>query len=137
MENQKQIDRLRSIINDPSKTDKVRQQAQTQLDRLTAIGGVQMASVQSGAVVDPTAQTILDAITNALNKGVTSATDIKREIEEVLRYRKINESDLSDSLRAYISSTKKIEITIFLKLFSIFILVISKYHSFFKLRYKK
>lgn len=112
MENQKQIDRLRSIINDPSKTDKVRQQAQTQLDRLTAIGGVQMASVQSGAVVDPTAQTILDAITNALNKGVTSATDIKREIEEVLRYRKINESDLSDSLRAYISSTKKIEITI-------------------------
>lgn len=112
MENQKQIDRLRSIINDPNKTDKVRQQAQTQLDRLTAIGGVQMASVQSGAVVDPTAQTILDAITNALNKGVTSATDIKREIEEVLRYRKINESDLSDSLRAYISSTKKIEITI-------------------------
>ncbi len=112
MENQKQIDRLRSIINDPNKTDKVRQQAQTQLDRLTAIGGVQMASVQSGAVVDPTAQTILDAISNALNKGVTSATDIKREIEEVLRYRKINESDLSDSLRAYISSTKKIEITI-------------------------
>lgn len=112
MENQKQIDRLRGIINDPNKTDKVRQQAQTQLDRLTAIGGVQMASVQSGAVVDPTAQTILDAISNALNKGVTSATDIKREIEEVLRYRKINESDLSDSLRAYISSTKKIEITI-------------------------
>jgi cobaltochelatase CobS len=112
MENQKQIDRLRSIVNDPSKSDKVRQSAQTQLDRLTAIGGVQMASVQTGAVVDPSAQAILDAISNALNKGVTSVADIQREIEEVLKYRKINESDLSDSLRAYISSTKKIEITI-------------------------
>jgi len=112
MENEKQIDRLKAIINDPSKSDKTRQTAQTALDRLTAIGGVQMASVQSGASVDPTAQTILDAISNALKSGITSATDIQREIEEVLKYRKINESDLSDSLRAYISSTKKIEITI-------------------------
>ena len=112
MDNQKQIDRLRGIINDPNKSQKLKDQAQTQLDRLTAIGGVQIASVQSGASTDPTAQAIIDAITLAMNQGTTSIVDIQREIEEVLKYRKIDISDISDSLKAFISSTKKIEITI-------------------------
>ena len=112
MDNQKQIDRLRGIINDPNKSQKLKDQAQTQLDRLTAIGGVQIASVQSGASTDPTAQAIIDAITLAMNQGTTSIADIQREIEEVLKYRKIDISDISDSLKAFISSTKKIEITI-------------------------
>ena len=89
MDNQKQIDRLRGIINDPNKSQKLKDQAQTQLDRLTAIGGVQIASVQSGASTDPTAQAIIDAITLAMNQGTTSIADIQREIEEVLKYRKI------------------------------------------------
>jgi cobaltochelatase CobS len=112
MDNQKQIDRLRSIISDPNKSQKVKDQAQTQLDRLTAIGGVQIASVQAGASTDPTAQAIIDAISLALNQGVTSIADIQKEIEAVLKYRKIDISDISDSLKAFISSTKKIEITI-------------------------
>ena len=90
MDNQKQIDRLRGIINDPNKSQKLKDQAQTQLDRLTAIGGVQIASVQSGASTDPTAQAIIDAITLAMNQGTTSIADIQREIEEVLKYRKID-----------------------------------------------
>ncbi len=112
MENEKQIDRLRKIISDPNKSQKLKDQAQTQLDRLSAIGGVQIASVQAGATTDPTAQAIIDAITLAMNQGITSIADIQKQIEDVLKYRKIDISDISDSLKAFISSTKKIEITI-------------------------
>ena len=111
-DNTKAIDRLNAIINNPNNSQKVIDSAKTQLARLEAEGNVQVMNQQAGVTVDPNVQAILDGLNKALNKGYTNTADIRKEIEEVFKFRKITEGDLSDSLRALISSTRKLELTI-------------------------
>jgi cobaltochelatase CobS len=111
-DNTKAIDRLNAIINNPNNSQKVIDSAKTQLARLEAEGNVQVMNQQAGVTVDPNVQAILDGLNKALNKGFTNTADIRKEIEEVFKFRKITEGDLSDSLRALISSTRKLELTI-------------------------
>jgi cobaltochelatase CobS len=111
-DNTKAIDRLNAIINNPKNSQKAIDSAKTQLARLEAEGNVQVMNQQAGVSVDPNVQAILDGLNKALNKGYTNTADIRKEIEEVLKFRKITEGDLSDSLRALISSTRKLELTI-------------------------
>jgi cobaltochelatase CobS len=111
-DNSNQIKRLQEIIDNPNSKQASIDTAKTQLARLEAEGNVQVLSQQAGATLDPNAQAILDGLNKALSKGLGSTDDIRKEIEEVLKFRKITEQDLSDSLRALISSTRKLELTI-------------------------
>ena len=112
VDNTKQIDRLNEIINNPNNSAKIIDSAKTQLARLEAEGNVQVLNQQAGVVNDPQIQALLDGLNQAMSKGYTSTIDIRKEIEDVLKFRKIGEGDLSDSLKALISSTRKLELTI-------------------------
>ena len=109
---QKQIDRLNTIITNPASSKVSVETAKKQLSRLESMGNVQVIGQQAGVTLDPNAQAILDGLNKALSKGYTSSVDIRTEIEEVLKIRKITENDLSDSLRALLNSTRKLELTI-------------------------
>lgn len=109
---QKQIDRLNTIISNTSSSKVSVETAKKQLSRLESMGNVQVIGQQAGITLDPNAQAILDGLNKALSKGYTSTVDIRNEIEEVFKVRKITENDLSDSLRALLNSTRKLELTI-------------------------
>ena len=109
--NEQQIDKLKNIIaNSSDPTAKAT--AEKMLQRLEAQGGVAVISQQQGVGLDPNAQAVLDALSIAMSKGLSKASDIRQEIEDVLKVRKITEQDLSDSLRALITSNRKLELTI-------------------------
>ena len=112
VDNTKQIDRLNTIINNPKSSQTAIDSAKTQLSRLEAEGNVQVLNQQAGVVNDPQIQALLDGLNQAMSKGYTSTIDIRKEIDDVLKFRKITENDLSDSLKALISSTRKLELTI-------------------------
>ena len=108
---EKQIERLQAIIA-KNQNPQVVAGAQAQLKMLESQGKVEIHNQAAGMTNNPDAQAILDALNKAMSKGYTSAIDIRNEIDDVLKARKINESDLSDSLRALIQSSRKIELTI-------------------------
>jgi cobaltochelatase CobS len=108
---EKKIERLQAIIAKNANAQVV-ESAKAQLKMLESEGKVMIHNQAAGVTQNSDAQAILDALNKAMSKGYTSAIDIKREIDEVLKARKINESDLSDSLRALIQSSRKIELTI-------------------------
>ena len=108
---EKQIERLKAIIEKNANPQAVAS-AQSQLKMLETEGKVMVHSQAAGMIQDPAAQAVLDALNKAISKGYTSGIDVRKEIEDVLKARKINEADLSDSLRALIQSSRKIELTI-------------------------
>jgi MoxR-like ATPase len=108
---EKQIERLKAIIEKNANPQAVAS-AQSQLKMLETEGKVMVHSQAAGVIQDPAAQAVLDALNKAISKGYTSGIDVRKEIEDVLKARKINEADLSDSLRALIQSSRKIELTI-------------------------
>ena len=109
--NEQQIDKLKNIIaNSSDPTAKAT--AEKMLQRLEAQGGVAVMAQQQGVGLDANAQAVLDALTIAMSKGLSKASDIRQEIEDILKIRKITEQDLSDSLRALITSNRKLELTI-------------------------
>ena len=108
---EKQIERLKAIIEKNANPQAVAS-AQAQLKMLETEGKVMVHSQAAGMIQDPAAQAVLDALNKAISKGYTSGIDVRKEIEDVLKARKINEADLSDSLRALIQSSRKIELTI-------------------------
>ena len=110
-DNQKQIDRLNKIIAKNANPQTV-ENAKAQLRMLETEGSVMIQNQQAGLTENSDVQALIDALNIAMSKGYTSGIDIRKEIEDILKARKINESDLSDSLRAVIQSTKKIELTI-------------------------
>jgi cobaltochelatase CobS len=111
MDKEKKIERLQAII-DKNADPKIVESAIAQLKMLETEGKVAIHNQAAGVTQDPDAQAILDALNKAISKGFTSGVDVRKEIEEVLKARKINETDLSDSLRALIQSSRKIELTI-------------------------
>lgn len=111
MDKEKQIERLQAII-DKNANPQIVESARAQLKMLETEGKVAIHNQAAGVTQDPDAQAILDALNKAISKGFTSGVDVRKEIEEVLKARKINENDLSDSLRALIQSSRKIELTI-------------------------
>lgn len=111
MDKEKQIERLQAII-DKNASPQTVASAQSQLRMLETQGKVAIHNQSAGVTQDPDAQAILDALNKAISKGYTSGVDVRKEIEDVLKARKINETDLSDSLRALIQSSRKIELTI-------------------------
>lgn len=111
MDKEKKIERLQAII-DKNADPKIVESAISQLKMLETEGKVAIHNQAAGVTQDPDAQAILDALNKAISKGFTSGVDVKKEIEDVLKARKINENDLSDSLRALIQSSRKIELTI-------------------------
>jgi hypothetical protein len=110
MDKEKKIERLQAII-DKNADPKIVESAIAQLKMLETEGKVAIHNQAAGVTQDPDAQAILDALNKAISKGFTSGVDVRKEIEEVLKARKINETDLSDSLRALIQSSRKIELT--------------------------
>lgn len=110
-DNQKKIDRLNSIIAKNANPQTV-ESAKAQLRMLETEGKVMVHNQQAGLTQDSDVQALIDALNVAMSKGYTSAIDIRKEIDAIFASRKINESDLSDSLRALIQSSKKIELTI-------------------------
>jgi cobaltochelatase CobS len=92
----------------------VREQAQKELDKLASIGSVQVQSVNVGVTgLDPDVQAVLDALNMAVQGGgVANINDIRQVVIDELAKRKINFNDLSDSLKALLNSTRKVQITI-------------------------
>lgn len=109
--NEKQIDKLKEIIANSSDAT-AKATAEKMLQRLEAQGAVAVMSQAQGVSLDPNVQALLDGLNNALSKGLSKATDIRQEIEDIFKIRKITEQDLSDSLRALITSNRKLELTI-------------------------
>jgi len=109
--NEKQIDKLKEIIANSSDAT-AKATAEKMLQRLEAQGAVAVMSQAQGLNLDPNVQALLDGLNNALSKGLSKATDIRQEIEDIFKVRKITEQDLSDSLRALITSNRKLELTI-------------------------
>jgi hypothetical protein len=109
--NEAQIDKLKNILATSSDQTAL-DTAEKMLKRLEAQGGVAVMAQQQGVGLDANAQAVLDALTIAMSKGLSKASDIRQEIEDILKIRKITEQDLSDSLRALITSNRKLELTI-------------------------
>lgn len=111
------IDELRAIINDPDSTPENKQQAQLLIDaeerRLADIGGarLQLAAGQSAADADLAAA--LAAIQNVLQAtgGTANTADIRKAVIEELEKRKINLSDLSPDLLAFLNSKRSVTFT--------------------------
>lgn len=110
--NKDEIARLQAIADNASYSDVMRENAKKQLEFLATQGKVQVMSQQAGVTLDPNAQAILDALNSAIGKGYQSSGDIRKEIEDILKVRKIVENDLSDSLKALITSSRKLELTL-------------------------
>lgn len=110
--NKDEVARLRSIADNESYTPAMRESAKKQLEFLASQGKVDLMSQKAGVTLDPNAQAILDALNNAISKGYQSSSDIRKEIDDLLKVRKIVESDLSDSLKALITSSRKLELTL-------------------------
>ena len=108
--NEQQIEKLKDIIANSSDAT-AKATAEKMLQRLEAQGSVAVMSQAQGASLDPNVQALLDGLNNALSKGLSKATDIRQEIEDIFKVRKISEQDLSDSLRALITSNRKLELT--------------------------
>ena len=108
-----QVETLQNIIattTDPM----IRETAQKELDRLSAIGSaqVQMASMTTSG--DPELQAVLMGIEKALRaSGATvSMADIRKAVNEELEKRKITEADLSPQLLAMLQSNRPVSLTI-------------------------
>jgi hypothetical protein len=113
MDNQSNIARLEDLAKN-SPVPLVREQAQKELDKLASIGSVQVQSVNAGVTgLDPDVQAVLDALNMAVQGGgVANINDIRQVVIDELAKRKINFNDLSDSLKALLNSTRKVELTI-------------------------
>lgn len=113
MDNKSNITRLEDLAKN-SPVTLVREQAQKELDKLASFGSVQVQSANAGVVgVDPEVQAVLDALNMAVQGGgVANLNDIRNVVIDELAKRKINFNDLSDSLKALLNSTRKVELTI-------------------------
>ena len=113
MDNQSNIARLEDLAKN-SLVPLVREQAQKELDKLASIGSVQVQSANAGVTgLDPEVQAVLDALNMAVQGGgVANINDIRQVVIDELAKRKINFNDLSDSLKALLNSTRKVELTI-------------------------
>jgi cobaltochelatase CobS len=113
MDNQSNITRLEDLAKN-SPVPLVREQAQKELDKLAQIGSVQVQSANVGVTgLDPDVQAVLDALNMAVQGGgVANINDIRQVVIDELAKRKINFNDLSDSLKALLNSTRKVQITI-------------------------
>lgn len=113
MDNQSNIARLEDLAKN-SPVPLVREQAQKELEKLASIGSVQVQSANAGVTgVDPEVQAVLDALNMAVQGGgVANINDIRQVVIDELAKRKINFNDLSDSLKALLNSTRKVELTI-------------------------
>ena len=113
MDNQSNIARLEDLAKN-SPVPLVREQAQKELDKLAKIGSLQVQSANLGVTgLDPDVQAVLDALNMAVQGGgVANINDIRQVVIDELAKRKINFNDLSDSLKALLNSTRKVQITI-------------------------
>jgi cobaltochelatase CobS len=113
MDNQSNIARLEDLAKN-SPVPLVREQAQKELDKLAQIGSVQVQSANLGVSgLDPEVQAVLDALNMAVQGGgVANINDIRQVVIDELAKRKIKFDDLSDSLKALLNSTRKVQITI-------------------------
>lgn len=113
MDNQSNIARLEDLAKN-SPVPLVREQAQKELEKLASIGSIQVQSVNAGVTgLDPEVQAVLDALNMAVQGGgVANINDIRQVVIDELAKRKINFNDLSDSLKALLNSTRKVELTI-------------------------
>lgn len=113
MDNQSNIARLEDLAKN-SPVPLVREQAQKELEKLASIGSVQVQSANAGVTgLDPEVQAVLDALNMAVQGGgVANINDIRQVVIDELAKRKINFNDLSDSLKALLNSTRKVELTI-------------------------
>lgn len=113
MDNQSNIARLEDLAKN-SPIPLVREQAQKELEKLASIGSVQVQSANAGVTgLDPEVQAVLDALNMAVQGGgVANINDIRQVVIDELAKRKINFNDLSDSLKALLNSTRKVELTI-------------------------
>lgn len=113
MDNQSNIARLEDLAKN-SPVPLVREQAQKELEKLASIGSVQVQSASAGVTgLDPEVQAVLDALNMAVQGGgVANINDIRQVVIDELAKRKINFNDLSDSLKALLNSTRKVELTI-------------------------
>jgi hypothetical protein len=113
MDNQSNITILEGLAKN-SPVPLVREQAQKELDKLAQIGSVQVQSANVGVTgLDPDVQAVLDALNMAVQGGgVANINDIRQVVIDELAKRKINFNDLSDSLKALLNSTRKVQITI-------------------------
>jgi cobaltochelatase CobS len=113
MDNQSNIARLEDLAKN-SPVALVREQAQKELEKLASVGSVQVQSANAGVTgLDPEVQAVLDALNMAVQGGgVANINDIRQVVIDELAKRKINFNDLSDSLKALLNSTRKVELTI-------------------------
>jgi cobaltochelatase CobS len=95
MDNQSNIARLEDLAQN-SPVPLIREQAKKELEKLATIGSVQVQSASAGVTgLDPEVQAVLDALNMAVQGGGVA-----------------NFNDLSDSLKALLNSTRKVELTI-------------------------
>ena len=107
------IARLENIINTSQDPEQV-SIAKKELEHLSSIGSAQLkVAAATGSESDQIAA-LLNALTLAVEKGGGSASksDIQAAVSDELAKHKIDYSDLSDSLKALINSTQKVNITV-------------------------
>lgn len=108
------ITRLENIVatsTDPQQVD----MAQKELQRLASLGSAQVqVAASTGMSDDAQIRAMLDALTLAVQAGgaSVSAADVRKAVADELKKVKIDYDDLSDSLKAFLASTQKVEVTI-------------------------
>ena len=109
------ITRLQNIINSPDSTPDQRAMAQQQLDRLSSIGSAQvMNATGTGGSDADTIRVLMEALTQAVQsqKKTVSAAEVRKVVIDEMKKNKIDLDDLSDSLRAFLTSQQQVTITI-------------------------
>lgn len=92
----------------------IRENAKKQLENLATMGSLKIQTAAAQPTnLDPEVEAILTALNNAVKgSGVANISDIRTIVIEELGKKKINFNDLSDSLKALLNSTRKVELTI-------------------------
>ena len=110
-----QIERLQVIINDPKSPKDQKDSAQRQLDRLSSVGQAQVLSATgTGSSDADVIRQLMNALTTAVQsqqKSVNSK-DVRKIVIDEMKKNKIDLDDLSDSLRAFLSSTQKVQFVV-------------------------
>lgn len=108
------VTRLENIIATSQDPQQVAA-AQKELQRLASIGSAEIKMASTGSEGDSAqVKALLEALTLAVQQGgqSVSQSDVRKAVMDELEKRKIDYEDLSDSLKAFLASTQKVQVTI-------------------------
>lgn len=109
------LERIIAESSNPVTVDAAKKILADDQSRLADIGSAQIQVASQAGTLDPQMLAVLDAIKVAMKPSAGGSVDVSQVrdlITAELRKRKINEDDLSQSLKAWLNATRKVSLTV-------------------------